>query len=245
MRSSRFVAFALVAAGFIGASTFCPANAYTVSIGLQQAGVDGDGAGVNCVVGGICTVAGPSSPAAGVIGLSYGTFTINNITANGPVGANTLLDSTSVNVSSSTGGTLYVYVTVQGITAPVGAAVPFLSSFTSNALDAGMTLDTATYLSAADGLYALTTLLGSASFVGPQLVATDVDLASVPTGAGPYSLTAVYQITSSGAGSSNATIAVSVPGPIVGAGLPGLLMACAGLVALARRRRSRAGMANA
>ena len=32
---------------------------------------------------------------------------------------------------------------------------------------------------------------------------------------------------------------VSIPGPVVGAGLPGLVMACAGLLGLARRRRQR------
>jgi hypothetical protein len=31
--------------------------------------------------------------------------------------------------------------------------------------------------------------------------------------------------------------AVSVPGPVVGAGLPGLMAACGGLLALARLRR--------
>jgi hypothetical protein len=40
-------------------------------------------------------------------------------------------------------------------------------------------------------------------------------------------------------GAVGATLSVSVPGPILGSGLPGLIAACAGLVAFARRRRLR------
>jgi hypothetical protein len=53
----------------------------------------------------------------------------------------------------------------------------------------------------------------------------------------------LFVLTTQGGGGSAFTtfsatvIAVAVPGPVVGAGVPGLLAACAGLIAFARRRR--------
>jgi hypothetical protein len=44
-------------------------------------------------------------------------------------------------------------------------------------------------------------------------------------------------------GFSGATRTVTVPAPLVGAGLPGLVMACGGLIAFARRRRSQVAVA--
>ena len=48
---------------------------------------------------------------------------------------------------------------------------------------------------------------------------------------------AVWNNASDGAESFFLVSTLPVPGPIAGAGLPGLVMACGGLIALARRRR--------
>src|SRR5262249_21220135 len=45
---------------------------------------------------------------------------------------------------------------------------------------------------------------------------------------------------SNGCVPNTGAVDVSVPAPVVGAGLPGLIVACGGLIAMARRRRRRA-----
>jgi hypothetical protein len=62
---------------------------------------------------------------------------------------------------------------------------------------------------------------------------------------GAYSVTALFEVTvgDKGGGVVGDFINIAdapVPGPVVGAGLPGLLVACGGLIALARRRRRNA-----
>jgi hypothetical protein len=75
---------------------------------------------------------------------------------------------------------------------------------------------------------------------------TNATLAQLEVGNGPGGLTGNMFVADILCGSAQTQcqgltgpVDVSVPGPVVGAGLPGLVMACAGLVGLARRRRQK------
>jgi hypothetical protein len=63
---------------------------------------------------------------------------------------------------------------------------------------------------------------------------TTADLTTITIGPGTYDL---WYAEVNGLPAVLQATAVAVPGPIVGAGLPGLIAACGGLLALARRRR--------
>jgi hypothetical protein len=69
--------------------------------------------------------------------------------------------------------------------------------------------------------------------------ANGITISDFVTNSGGYYFAADLYGTGGKAGSVAATTTVTVPGPVVGAGLPGLIAACGGLLALARRRRSR------
>jgi hypothetical protein len=63
-----------------------------------------------------------------------------------------------------------------------------------------------------------------------------------PNPSPPFELTNTMMITLSAGQNANVNgnTAVTVPAPVVGAGLPGLIAACGGLIALGRRRRRKA-----
>jgi hypothetical protein len=190
--------FGVAAAAFCSMGLAASASQAAVYIGLSNDG------GVTVLQQ---TDLDPSSDAALFSGV-FGAFNLNLVTGSYP-GGYTLLDSTTNNATTTTGGTLDVFVTRDFVTAPLNLS--FKSAFTANSLPTGWTVQQRTYVDAANVKFSTANLLGDVTF---SAAGTNTQFDLPVAGAGPYSVTSRYTITAPSAGSSLSTITLTaVPEP--------------------------------
>jgi hypothetical protein len=209
----------------------CEAKADLISIGLQEGALGCVTNGTTCVAGGTITTEATGGGAAGILPLSYGTFSVNQASAQdvAVMGLPGILNSQSLNTSSSNAGVLNVWITAQHLTSIAGIQT-FLSTLTNNLLNGSITSAVlSTYFDAGDGLYTTTTTLASGSFSPPGPQTMGPSASSPQNIVGPFSVTEEFTITDvgSGLGNSNLTIDLAVaPEPasltLLGSALLGL-----------------------
>jgi hypothetical protein len=149
-----------------------------------------------------------------------------------------MLDGNTINIQSTGTGTnsITISVVANGYNTPLGTPT-YESSFTTNLLT-GTSVAMSTDINSANSSMPGGVTLASFTAVAGDL--TNVSLNPGATGAGPYALSDNFTFTSSGVGQqANSTIDIAaVPGPIVGAGLPGIVTGLIGLWGWKRRKRS-------
>jgi len=159
-------------------------------------------------------------------------FNLNSLSINSEtfLAAPDLLSTNTLDVNQSAGGThqLVIDITATGLAGP-GTIEALLSAFSVTGLTSGWSAREQTFI---NGVL----LADTGTFTQTSDSAFSVDFRNVTN---PFSAEAKYTINSAGIGRFNGGIdiaAAAVPGPVVGAGLPGLLAAI-GFFGLRRRKK--------
>jgi hypothetical protein len=141
------------------------------------------------------------------------------------------LDLSSVDISSSAGGTLVITLSADGYMAPVGSA-GWLTQFSGNFISGAATVTLQTYLDNSNTLLATTTLLSTLTATTTPFALSEFVGATTVS---PYALTEVLTITTTGA--AHVSLDASLTDAPEPASLAILGSALAGLGTLARRRK--------
>src|SRR6516162_5669859 len=177
------------------------AYADTISIGFQEIGFNG---------GAIITEGSSTTGNLSISNVNYGTFTINDVSAQSRalLGSPGLLNSQALDISTSTPGILTIYVTAQGLS--FTGAQNFISSFAVNSLSGSVVgINETTYFSPTNDLFA--TNQTSLSNAVLNAIGTSGPFTTSGSTSGLYSVTERYMIIDVGGttGNDNVTINLS------------------------------------
>lgn len=222
----------MVAASAVLSLAASAANA-TVFIGLQQDA--GPIVTVQSNSGGFAFFSGPFGEfeSVGVVGFGQPAVLPPNLLQGGAAASNTVANS----AGNPDAGTLTIYISSTDNTTPLGT-VKFTSGFATVNLTPGWTETFQNYVDPGNGQYALTTLLGSATFT---TVDSAMDTKIANAGNGPYSVTSVVKISAPSFGSASKAVGLTAEATTTAVPEPGSLgllgAALAGFGAMLGRRR--------